>query len=162
MKRFVFLRRRHSKRAFRRLKNLNECGYVALEFCVAMGLLVLPTALILLQIPNYLERSNRLDSVASVVSKQCANIANSAYEGNLIANDIVSKELDASSVLNQVDFIESSCVFESPTLDPGTIVESRVVVEMPAALVPGADMGLRWTMSATHQSVIPKYRSFEE
>ncbi len=140
----------------------DQTGYVALEFVVAMGLLVLPIALVLLQIPSFLERHNRLESISAIVSQTCATKANTSTQGNEIARTIAENEMESSSVMKHVSLVSSSCSFQDSGLSPGTKVTSTVTMSMAAAVVPGSDMGPTWTMTETHVSVVPKYRSYSE
>lgn len=140
----------------------NQNGYVALEFVVAMGLLVLPTALILLQIPTFLERHNRVESVASIVAQRCADEANTSFDANNLALDTAQEEMSSSTIMNHVTLRNATCRFERIPIQPGDEVTSTIVISMPSALVPGADFGPTWTMTATHISIVPRYRSFEE
>jgi hypothetical protein len=96
----------------------NEVGYVALEFALAMGLLVLPTALILLQIPGYPEKLDRTKALASQIAQACATQASNVSEGDSIADITAIAEMGASSTLVNAQLTDASCSFESASLEP--------------------------------------------
>jgi len=139
----------------------SEVGYVALEFALAMGLLVLPTALILLQIPGYLEKNDRSKAMASEVARACASQASSVAQGDQIADLVATEEMGASSTLQNAQLADASCIFESASLEPGTRVTSSVSVQVSSPVIPGLPASADWTIRKNHTAVIPKYRSFD-
>jgi len=140
----------------------NQAGYVALEFVLAMGLLVLPTALILLQIPSVLEQHNRLDSVASIISNNCANNAHSISEGNSIAEASAQREIESSTSLKHARLKQATCSFENGSIDYGQKVTSNISIEIPGLVIPGSEFGKTWTISSSHTSYVPKYRGIND
>lgn len=147
---------------FRRFGRKNEHGYVALEFAFAMGMLVLPTALVVLQIPGYLEQKDRVTSVAAIVAQECANKASTVGRGQEIATETAQYEIDASTTLDRATLVGATCEFDSGAVRPGTHVRSSVSVAVPAAAIPGIPQELSWTMTSTHDAIVPKYRSVDE
>lgn len=148
-----------------RFVNTSKCherGYVALEFALGMGLLVLPTALILLQIPTYLEQHDRVSAIAATVSQACAARAESIEDGQRIATQTASEELISSTSLSKSSIRSASCKYEDDVLVPGTVVQSTISIDVPGAIIPGLPQNTIWTMTESHSSVIPKYRSVEE
>jgi|GEM_PF-6333923 len=144
------------------LKNRSsELGYVALEFALAMGLLVLPTSLILLQIPGYLEKADRTKALASAVAQACASEASSVRQGDAIADSIALEEMNVSSTLQKARLSNASCMFESTTLEPGTRVTSSVSLQVSSPVIPGFPSTADWTISKSHTAIVPKYRSFD-
>lgn len=139
----------------------NEVGYVALEFALAMGLLVLPTALILLQIPGYLEKTDRTKALASQIAQACATQASNVSEGDSIADITAIAEMGASSTLVNAQLTDASCSFESASLEPGTRVTSSVSLQVSSPVIPGLPASADWTIQKSHTAVIPKYRSFD-
>lgn len=139
----------------------NEFGYVALEFALGMGLLVLPTALILLQVPSYLEKHDRVKAIASEVARACANEASNTSEGNLIAYILSIEEINASSSLKSAQLADVRCEYESASLEPGTNVVSSISISVSAPILPGLPVGRDWVINENHSAVIPKYRSFD-
>jgi len=142
-------------------KGFNEVGYVALEFALAMGLLVLPTALILLQIPGYLEKTDRTKALASEVAQACASKASSVGQGDSIADAVAIEEMGASSTLENATLADASCSFESGSLEPGTRVTSSVSLQVSSPVIPGFPASADWTIQKSHTAIIPKYRSFD-
>lgn len=140
----------------------NDRGYVALEFVFAMGMLVFPTALIVLQIPGFLEQKDRVTSVAAIVAQECANKASSVSRGQEIALEIAREEINASTSLSRATLVGASCTFDSNTVRPGTHVRSLISVGVPAAVIPGVPQEFSWTMTSTHDVIVPQYRSVDE
>jgi hypothetical protein len=147
-------------RELHRYSRLACGGYVALEFVVAMGLLVLPTAMIVLQIPGYLERHDRVQGLTAAVARQCANQADVVGDGDTIARQSALDEMDSSAVLRSATLVSATCTFSSSTLNPGSVVTAEVSVAVPAPVVPGLPSEVTWTLHSKHVSVIPQYRSF--
>lgn len=140
----------------------NAAGYVALEFVLAMGLLVLPTALVLLQIPGYLEKHDRVVGISAVVAQACANNATSTEQAQTLAHTSAQEELAASSSLRNASLVDASCSFEAGDVTPGSRVISTVAINVPAAVVPGMPSEATWTITSRHSVVVPKYRSFNK
>lgn len=144
------------------IRSRSDLGYVALEFALAMGMLVLPTALILLQVPTFLEQHDRISSIATYMAQSCATEVSNVSDGQRVADEVARSEMDASSSLGNSNLILATCDYESSSLSPGSVVTSNISVEVPAAVVPGLAGEISWTMNAQHDVRIPKYRSFEE
>ncbi len=138
----------------------SENGYVTLEFALAMGMIIFPTMLILLQIPIYLEQNNRLDAIAATVANRCAVEAQNTADGNRIAVEMSADEKSVNSTLRNVNIESARCVFENSELSPGSIVTAEIRAELPPPVIPGLSSGPRWVKVSQHSSVIPKYRSF--
>lgn len=148
--------------AFTYTRQHSERGYVALEFALAMGLLVLPTALILLQIPSYLEQRDRATAIAATIAQECANKASSRQDGQAIASNTAHQEMLASSSLSRSTLISTSCSYETGQLTPGSRVRSHISISVPAPVILGVPHNFAWTMSGHHDVIIPKYRSVNE
>ena len=146
---------------FRPTRIFSQAGYVALEFSLAMSLLVLPTALILLQIPGYLEKTDRTKALASEIAKTCALKASDVSEGDNIAKLTAIEEMRSSSTLKNAQLASVTCNFESSSLEPGTQVTSHVSVKVASPVIPGMPFKPDWIIKKSHSAVIPKYRSFD-
>ncbi len=146
---------------FRR-RTQNDRGYVALEFVFAMGMLVLPTALIVLQIPGYLEQKDRITSVAAIVAQECANMASTVSSGQELASKTAQDEIDATTSLGRATLIDASCDFDTSSVRPGTHVRSSISVAVPAGIIPGVPQEFLWTLTSTHDAIVPRYRSVDE
>ena len=143
----------------------NDKGYVALEFCVAMGLLVIPTMMLVLQIPSFLEKRDRLVGIVSTVAGNCANDANTIDDGVRIARDSTARELSYNSSFKNSVIISARCEYEIGAVESNSKVTAYIEVEVPSALlpgVPGFNGKTTWTYHAQHSVIIPPYRSFEE
>lgn len=141
---------------------ISDYGYVALEFAMAMGMIVLPTALILLQIPTFLEQHDRASAIATSVANACANNVSKISESQSIADSIAEYEMAASSSLHNSSLNYAKCDFESQSIAPGSRITSEISIEVPAALIPGLKNEVSWTMNSRHTAIVPKYRSFDE
>lgn len=139
-----------------------QCGYVALEFVLAMGLLVMPTAIIVLQIPTYLEQKDRANVVVAQVAFACASRANSMDEGNTLAQRVAQEEMQASSVLRNARLDAATCTYTAGSLRRGSIVRASISIEVSAPILPGMPSGAAWTIQSSHDAVIPRYRSIEK
>ena len=120
-------------------KSKKQSGYVALEFALAMGLLVIPTMMLVLQIPNFLEKRDRLD--------------------------LATRELSFSTIFHQSKLKSARCIYDAGSVEPNTRVTAYIDLEVPSAILPGIP-GLNgntiWTYHVQHSVIIPPYRSKEE
>ena len=143
----------------------NQSGYVALEFAVAMGLLVIPTMMLVLQIPKFLETRDRLDAIVATVAQNCANDADTISDGAQIAVDSSNRELTYNSYFKYSTLKSARCVYDAGSVDPNTKVTAYIDLDVPSALlpgVPGFDGKTKWTYHAQHSVIIPQYRSFQD
>jgi hypothetical protein len=145
-------------------KASNCSGYVALEFALAMGLLVIPTMMLVLQIPSFLEKRDRLDAIVASIAQKCATEADTIVDGQNIAVDSTKRELTFNSSFKQSNLKSAKCIYESGSVQPNTKVTAYIELEVPSAVLPGIP-GLngitKWTYKAQHSVIIPEYRSFE-
>ena len=149
----------------RRIFSRDQSGYVALEFVVAMGLLVLPTMMLVLQIPSMLEKRDRMDAIAATVAQDCANDANTVSDGANIASSSTSREMAYNSSFRQSTLRSARCEYEAGSVQPNSKVTAYIEIDVPSILlpgVPGLDGKTKWTYRAQHSVIIPAYRSFEE
>lgn len=147
------------------LKQKTQQGYVALEFVVAMGLLVLPTMMLVLQIPSMLEKRDRMDAIVSSVAQDCANDAQNVTDGANIAASSTSREMAYNSSFRQSTLRSARCVYDAGSVQPNSKVTAYIDIDVPSILlpgVPGLDGKSKWTYHAQHSVIIPAYRSFEE
>lgn len=140
----------------------SDRGYVALEFALGIGLLVLPTSLILLQIPRVLEQNDRVKNVAAEVARACANKASTYSEAQEIAQTVAQEEMIYSIVLSKASLIAASCSSSSSEIVAGETITSTVSIEVESILITGLPTSRKWTVTKTHQFIVPNYRSFEE
>jgi hypothetical protein len=126
---------------------------VATELVLGLGLLVLPVALLVLTLPGWSERQ----VTARVISREVARRA--ATDG--VCGVAGARALGASMASNlgvPADDItvDLSCA-DGATLAPGTDVESRVTVRMPAVEVPGVGALGEWSWTARHREPVDRY-----
>ena len=131
----------------------SESGFVATELVLALGLLVLPVALLVLTLPGWSERQ----VTARVISREVAR--RTAREG--VSDVAGARELTATMAAN-LDVppgdlsIDVSSV-DGVVLTPGADVEAQVTVWMPAVELPGVGAvgSLSWT--ARHREPVDRY-----
>ena len=146
-------------------KSKKQSGYVALEFALAMGLLVIPTMMLVLQIPNFLEKRDRLDAIVSTIAQSCANDADTINEGRNIATDLATRELSFSTIFHQSKLKSARCIYDAGSVEPNTRVTAYIDLEVPSAIllgIPGLNGNTIWTYHVQHSVIIPPYRSKEE
>lgn len=147
---------------FSSFKSAKDAGYVALEFVLAMGMMVVPTALIVLQIPGVLEQHDRASAVASRIANVCADEADDNSEAQQLALKTANEEMNATSVLRHSSLSSAECIYESGNIEPGTKVHANISISVPAPLLPFVGVGTNWTLREEHVAIVPQYRSFEE
>ncbi len=131
----------------------SERGAVAVELPAAIGLLLLPLALLVITIPTWPERQTVARSAASEAART-AVLASSWEEGIDAGADVVA--LAAQNYgLDQADLTVS---WEG-AFGRGESITATVTVRMPALVVPGLTTVDPWTWSASHTERVDDYRS---
>jgi hypothetical protein len=130
-----------------------EGGFVATELVVGIAVLVVPVALLVLTLPSWSERQ----VTARVISREVARRA--ARDG--VCDDGAARALAVAMAHNLgVRSPDVSVTLEctgGPTLEPGTDVEARVTVTMPAVQLPGVGAVGAWSWTATHREPVDRY-----
>ena len=116
-----------------------DAGFVATELAAGVALLVLPVAVLVLTFPRWSERQ----TTARVIAREVARRA---------ARDAVC---DRASARHRVDLACS----DGTALAPGSDVEARVTVAMPAVEVPGVGAVSGWSWTASHREPVDRYAS---
>ncbi len=131
----------------------SESGAVAIELPAAIGLLLLPLALLVITIPTWPERQTVARSAASEAART-AVLASSWEEGIDAGADVVA--LAAQNYgLDPADLTVS---WEG-AFGRGESITATVTVRMPALVVPGLTTVDPWTWSASHTERVDDYRS---
>jgi hypothetical protein len=130
-----------------------EGGFVAIEFALAIGVLLLPVVLLVAAMPSWVERQH----AATVAAKEAAAVAVRSYpaDGTDAARDAAVETAGNYGIApDDVDV-----VFTRNELRRGGIVSARVTVRMPAMVVPGVGTvgGFRWSVVQSRR--IDDYRS---
>ena len=131
----------------------SEGGFVAIEFALGLGLLVIPVALVVLTLPGWSERQATARAVSREVARQAAR------EG--ICDVSVARATAASMAVNlgvpSRDLVVDLACVAGSVLPPGGDVEARVTVAMPAVLLPGIGAVGAWSWTARHREPIDRY-----
>ncbi|MCU1427271.1 MAG: hypothetical protein JWL83_1271 [Actinomycetia bacterium] len=137
-----------TKRAFRR-----EEGFVAIEFAVAVGLLLLPVVLLVAALPSWVERQH----AASVAAREAAAVAVRAFPQDGLGAAVAAAEETVANYGIPADAIDVT--FDRVDLRRGGTVSARVTIEMPAVVVPGMGTagGFHWSVVRSRR--IDDYRS---
>jgi hypothetical protein len=132
-----------------------ESGFVATEFAFGVAVLVLPIALLVLTFPRWSERQVTARVIAREVTRRAAR------DG--ICEPRVARALGASMARNlgvvPGDIgVELTCS-DGAALAPGSDVEARVTVAMPAVELPGVGAVGAWSWTARHREPVDRYAS---
>ncbi len=133
----------------------SEAGFVATELAAGVALLVLPVALLVLTFPRWSERQ----VTARVIAREVAR--RSARDG--VCDRGAARALGATMARNlgvapgDVD-VDLRCP-DGAALVPGSDVEARVGIAMPAVLVPGAGAVGAWSWTVRHREPVDRYAS---
>ncbi len=136
-----------------------EAGFGTLELVVGVALLLIPTMLLVLQIPRWLEYQDFARSAAAEASRACAT-ADSVAAGQARAVAIVT----AMAPNYGIRAAEPSRVLSvtcTGAPEPGATVTATVRIEAPALMFPGFGRGTyhaNWVVS--HAEVVDPYRSY--
>ena len=138
----------------RRVVGRGEGGFVAAEWALAIGLLLLPACLLVVSFPQWSERQN-MAKVAAAEASRAVAVANDTDAGEAVGRDLVA-EIARN---HGVDPATVSVSFAGSTTRGGTVT-ATVSVQLPALWVPGTDGvgSVRWTTS--HSEAVDQYRGF--
>lgn len=129
----------------------DQRGSVPIEFVLGMAFLILPVTLLVVQIPQWLDRVHLAESVALESARLCAR-----------APDLASGQVSAAQYSGTIpNVLQVSCFSPSGQLDPGGAVQGRATVAVPAINVPllGINTG-SFALTRTHAEPVDPYRSF--
>jgi hypothetical protein len=131
----------------------SEAGFVAIEFAVGVGLLVIPVALVVLTLPGWSERQ----ATARAVGREVARHA--ARDG--VCDLSAARAIGASMAVNlgvpSHDLVVDLACVDGAELPPGGDVEAEVTVAMPAVQLPGIGAVGAWSWTARHREPIDRY-----
>lgn len=133
------------------MRRRNQRGSVPIEFVLGMAFLILPVTLLVVQIPQWLDRVHLAESVALESARLCAR-----------APDLGAGQFTATQYAGSIPNVLSvSCFSPSGQLDPGGAVQGRATVAVPALNVPllGINTG-SFAVTRTHAEPVDPYRSF--
>ena len=131
----------------------SEAGFVATELVVGVALLVLPVVLLVLTFPRWSERQ----TTARVIAREVAR--RSALDGVCdrgAARDLTVTMARNLGVAPRDVHLDLACA-DGSGLAPGSDVEARVTVAMPAVQVPGVGAVGAWSWTASHREPVDRY-----
>lgn len=140
---------------------MRESGHAAVEFALAVGVLLLPVAIVVLSFGPWLERR----VVARAAAAEAARVA--VVELDPLAGEAMAKAVIAAHNLDpdlgRLGWCGSVPVafgapFATCSLARGSIVEATVELWVPLIRTPWGQVGGLWT-SASHGEPIDLYRS---
>ncbi|MEZ5230253.1 MAG: hypothetical protein R2710_27390 [Acidimicrobiales bacterium] len=121
-----------------------------LELPFVLGLIVLPFAVLVLQLPTWVEHQLAATDAAAEVARAVTVSESNVEVGDLVAAIEASHGLAPGSLrVRQVDG------------RPGEPVTARVTVDVPALTVPGFGVVARHPWTATHVERRPDFASVE-
>lgn len=131
----------------------SQRGFVAIEFALAVGLLLLPVVLLVAALPSWVEREH----AGGVAAREAAAVAVQAYPAD--GRDAARlAALDAVANYG-VDARDVDVAFPRVDAYRGGTISVRVTVRMPALVVPGIGTVGGFDRSVTRSRRIDDYRS---
>jgi hypothetical protein len=132
-----------------------ESGFVATEFAFGVAVLVLPVALLVLTFPRWSERQVTARVVAREVARRAARDGLCDAGAARAVAATMARNL---GVAPRDVGVELACA-DGAGLAPGSDVEARVTIAMPAVQVPGVGAVGAWTWTARHREPVDRYVS---
>jgi hypothetical protein len=133
----------------------HESGFVATEFALGVGVLLLPVVVVVLTIPTWSERQTTARAIAREVGRAVARegLCNDAVAADLA--DIMAMNLGLARADLEVGL---DCASGAP-LAPGDEVQVSVTVQMPAVRLPAIGSVGAWSWTARHRQPVDLYGS---
>jgi hypothetical protein len=132
-----------------------ESGFVATEFAFGIAVLVLPVALLVLTFPRWSERQVTARVIAREVTRRAARDAVCDRGAAVAVGATMARNLGVAPGDLRVDLACS----DGAGLIPGSDVEARVTVAMPAVQLPGVGAVGAWSWTARHREPVDRYVS---
>jgi hypothetical protein len=128
-------------------------GGVPIELCLGVGLLLLPTVLLVLTLPTWVERQSLARLVAQEASRALA--ASASWSEGVTDATALARTVAANHSLGLGELRLSL----AGRLERGATVSATVTVRVPASPVPGwGDVG-GFDVTEAHSEVVDPYRS---
>ena len=131
----------------------SEAGFVATELVAGVALLVLPVALLVLTFPRWSERQTTARVIAREVARRSARDGVCDRGG---ASDLAVTMARNLGVAPRDVRVDLACS-DGTGLAPGSDVEVRVTVAMPAVQVPGVGPVGAWSWTVSHREPVDRY-----
>lgn len=132
----------------------DERGFVVAEWLLAVGLLLIPAAVLGLSFPSWLERQSMARVAAQEASRAVAVAANTdagVERANALVEEIARN--------HGVDPATVTVSFAGTTTRGGTVT-ATVTVQMPAITLPGIGPVGSASWSTSHSELVDQYRGF--
>ena len=133
----------------------SDAGFVATELVVGVAVLVLPVALLVLTFPRGSERQSTARVIAREVARRSARDAVCDRTDARVVAATMARNLGVPPAELA---IELDCA-DGSGLAPGSDVEARVTVAMPAVEVPAVGAVGVWRWTARHREPVDRYAS---
>ena len=136
-------------------------GGVPIEFAMGAALLLIPTALLVLTLPTWVERQTLARSAAAAVARAVA-VAPSWSDGTLDAEAVLGELATGGGVgVSEIRWGvcgggEGEC---RPSLERGGGVTATVTVRVPIVVLPMVGTVGGFDITATHVEPVDRYRS---
>ena len=131
----------------------SESGFVATELALGVTLLVVPVALLVLTLPRWSERQVTARVIAREVARRAAR---DGWCDHGVAHALGASMAANLGVAPRDVTVDLECA-DGAELVPGTDVEARVTVAMPAVHVPGIGGVGAWSWTARHREPVDRY-----
>jgi hypothetical protein len=131
----------------------SEAGFVATELVLGIGVLVLPVALLVLTLPGWSERQ----VTARVVSREVARAAARDGVCDLADARALGAAMAGNLGLPPDDLSVDLACTDGAELLPGSDVEARVTVRIPAVDLPALGAVGSWSWTARHREPVDRY-----
>ncbi len=133
----------------------SESGFVATEFAFGVAVLVLPVTLLVLTFPRWSERQVTARVVAREVARRAARDGVCDAGAARAVGATMARNLGVAPGDISVDL---ACA-DGAGLAPGSDVEARVTIAMPAVQMPGVGAVGAWSWTARHREPVDRYVS---
>lgn len=130
-----------------------EGGTAALELPLAVGLLLVPVALVVVSLPAWPERQTVARAAAAEASRAVALAA--SWDEGLDEAQATVADAARNAALAPGDL----ALDVAGALERGATVTARVTVDMPALALPLVGTVGRWSWTAAHTERVDDYRS---
>lgn len=130
-----------------------QAGMAALELVLAVGLLLLPTACLVITFPTWSERQLIARNAARESARRVATAPTWASGTAAADRSIQATAVDAGLVP------ESMHSTYTGSLDRGGTVTVSVTIDIPAVVLPIFGPTGGWAYTATHKEWVDRYRS---
>jgi hypothetical protein len=130
-----------------------EGGFAAVELVLGVTALVLPVALVVLTLPHWSERQTTARVIAREVARRAARDAWCDQHAADLVAATMARNLGVPPDEVSVDVL---CA-DAAALLPGTDVEARVRVAMPAVELPALGRVGAWSWTVSHREPVDRY-----